>query len=491
MTTSTHLRTSPEKVRTSIPFRLDRLPWSRWHWLVVISLGITWILDGLEVTIIGSIAAVLTDARTLHLSSVQVASAGTAYLIGAVLGAFFFARLTDRFGRKLLFLITLSVYLLATVATAFSFNFLWFAACRFLTGTGIGGEYAAINSAVDELIPARMRGQVDLAINGSWWLGTAVGALLTTILLNPHLLPVNVGWRLAFALGAILGLGVLLVRRNLPESPRWLLMHGRFEEAERIVRQIESIVVKEKHLTALPETCETIEMHPVGMVSLKTLVRIILKEYPTRSLLGFSLLVGQAFLYNAIFFTYGLVLARFYRVPDEAIGLYLIPFAIGNCFGPLLLGRFFDTLGRRKMISFTYILPGILLVLTGWLFMRGSLTAVTQTLCWSVIFFFASAGASSAYLTVSEIFPLEVRAQAIALFYAVGTGASAVAPLLFGLLIQSGGAINVFFGYLLGAVVMAAAGGVEMVFGVDAERQSLEKVARPLSVSECFDEGHG
>ncbi|GER85329.1 MFS transporter [Thermogemmatispora aurantia] len=487
MATSAHLGTGPEKVRTSIPFRLDRLPWSRWHWLVVISLGITWILDGLEVTIIGSIAAVLTNARTLNLSSVQVASAGTAYLIGAVLGAFVFARLTDRFGRKLLFLITLSVYLLATVATAFSFNFLWFAACRFLTGTGIGGEYAAINSAIDELIPARMRGQVDLAINGSWWLGTAVGALLTTILLNPHLFPVNIGWRLAFALGAILGLGVLLVRRNLPESPRWLLMHGRFEEAERIVSQIESIIIKEKHLSILPEVYGTIEMRPVGMVSLKTLMRIMLKDYPTRSLLGFSLLVGQAFLYNAIFFTYGLVLARFYHVPDESIGLYLVPFAIGNFFGPLLLGRFFDTLGRRRMISFTYILPGVLLVLTGWLFMEGSLTAATQTLCWSVIFFFASAGASSAYLTVSEIFPLEVRAQAIALFYAVGTGASAVAPLLFGLLIQSGEAINVFFGYLLGAVVMAAAGGVEMVYGVDAERQSLEKVARPVSVTEFSD----
>jgi MFS family permease len=293
-----NVESSVRETITTIPFRLDRLPWSRWHWLVVISLGITWILDGLEVTIIGSIAAVLTDAHTLHLSDVEIASAGTFYLVGAVLGAFFFARMTDRFGRKMLFLVTLMVYLLATVATAFSFNYLWFVACRFLTGTGIGGEYAAINSAVDELIPARVRGHVDLAINGSWWVGTAVGAFLTTILLNPHLLPVNVGWRLAFAMGAILGLAVLLVRRNLPESPRWLMMHGRFEEAEQIVNQIEQQIIKEKQLTALPLPQESIVVRPVGVVSVREIVRIMLREYPSRSVLGFALLVGQAFLYT-------------------------------------------------------------------------------------------------------------------------------------------------------------------------------------------------
>ncbi len=475
-------------VWTTIPFRLDRLPWSRWHWLVVISLGITWILDGLEVTIIGSIAAVLTDTHTLHLSEVQVSAAGTAYLVGAVLGALFFARLTDKFGRKSLFMVTLSVYLLATVATAFSFNFLWFFACCFLAGTGIGGEYAAINSAIDELIPARVRGHTDLAINGSWWVGTAVGAALTTVLLNPHLLPVNVGWRLAFGMGAILGLAVLLVRRNLPESPRWLMMHGCFDEAERVVSMIEREIMKEEHLQSLPEPQASIAIRPLGTVSFREIARTMLQRYPRRSLPGFSLMVGQAFLYNAIFFTYGLVLTKFYHIPNNSVGWYLIPFAIGNILGPLLLGHLFDTIGRKQMISFTYIVPGILLTITGWLFVQGTLGAVTQTICWSIIFFFASAGASSAYLTVSEVFPLEVRAQAIALFYAIGTGAAALAPVLFGVLIQSGQPLNVFYGYVIGAALMTAAGVIEIFFGVDAERQSLERVARPLSSVEVAAE---
>src|SRR6266566_3254246 len=478
---SNNVGVKAKAVRTDIPARLDRLPWSRWHWLVVVSLGITWILDGLEVTIVGSIAAVLTDKRTLHLSDVQVASAGTIYLVGAVLGALVFARLTDKYGPKSLFMITLLVYLIATVATAFSFNFIWFAACRFLTGMGIGGEYAAINSAIDELIPARVRGHTDLAINGSWWVGTAVGAALTTVLLNPHLLQVDVGWRLAFGMGAILGLAVLLVRRNLPESPRWLMIHGSFDEADRIVDAIESEVMKEEHLPSLPEPEGSILIRPVGTVSYRQIARTILQLYPTRTLLGFSLMVGQAFLYNAIFFTYGLVLTAFYHIPNSTVGWYLIPFAIGNILGPLLLGRLFDTIGRRQMISFTYIISGVLLTITGWLFLQGTLNATTQTICWSIIFFFASAGASSAYLTVSEVFPLEIRAQAIALFYAIGTGAAAVSPLVFGVLIQSGKPVNVFYGYLLGALLMAAAGLVEILFGVNAERQSLEKVARPLS----------
>jgi len=481
---SSNIGLNAKAVKTNIPARLDRLPWSRWHWLVVVSLGITWILDGLEVTIVGSIAAVLTDKRTLHLSDVQVASAGTIYLVGAVLGALFFARLTDKYGRKSLFMITLLVYLIATVATAFSFNFIWFAACRFLTGMGIGGEYAAINSAIDELIPARVRGHTDLAINGSWWVGTAVGAALTTVLLNPHLLQVDVGWRLAFGMGAILGLAVLLVRRNLPESPRWLMIHGRFDEADRIVGTIESEVMKEEHLNSLPEPEGSILIRPVGTVSYRQIARTILQLYPTRTLLGFSLMVGQAFLYNAIFFTYGLVLTAFYHIPNSTVGWYLIPFAIGNFFGPLILGRLFDTIGRRQMISFTYIISGVLLAITGWLFLQGILNATTQTICWSIIFFFASAGASSAYLTVSEVFPLEIRAQAIALFYAIGTGAAAVSPLVFGVLIQSGKPVNVFYGYLLGALLMAAAGLVEILFGVNAERKSLESIAQPLSAIE-------
>ncbi|MFL5588022.1 MAG: MFS transporter [Ktedonobacteraceae bacterium] len=478
---SGNVGTEAKAVRTNIPARMDRLPWSRWHWLVVISLGITWILDGLEVTIIGSIAGVLGEKQTVHFSTVQIASAGTAYLIGAVVGALFFGRMTDRYGRKMLFMITLGVYLVATVATAFTFNFIWFAACRFFTGTGIGGEYAAINSAIDELIPARVRGHVDLAINGTWWVGTAAGAGLTVFLLNPHLFPVDIGWRLCFGMGAILGLAVIFVRRYVPESPRWLMMHGRFEEAEQIVSMIENEVMKEDHITSLPEPQGSMLMRPVGTVSYSRIARTMLKEYPTRSLLGFSLMVGQAFLYNAIFFTYGLVLTTFYHIPGSTIGLYLIPFAIGNIIGPLTIGRLFDTIGRRQMISFTYIISGVLLTITGWLFLQGALNAVTQTICWSIIFFFASAGASSAYLTVSEVFPLEIRALAIALFYAIGTGAAAVAPLLFGALIQSGRPIEVFYGDLFGAALMAGAGVVAIFFGVKAERQSLESIARPLS----------
>ncbi|MFL5701179.1 MAG: MFS transporter [Ktedonobacteraceae bacterium] len=478
---SGNVGTEAKAVRTNIPARMDRLPWSRWHWLVVISLGITWILDGLEVTIIGSIAGVLGEKQTVHFSTVQIASAGTAYLIGAVVGALFFGRMTDRYGRKMLFMITLGVYLVATVATAFTFNFIWFAACRFFTGTGIGGEYAAINSAIDELIPARVRGHVDLAINGTWWVGTAAGAGLTVVLLNPHLFPVDIGWRLCFGMGAVLGLAVIFVRRYVPESPRWLMMHGRFEEAEQIVSMIENEVMKEDHITSLPEPQGSMLMRPVGTVSYSRIARTMLKEYPTRSLLGFSLMVGQAFLYNAIFFTYGLVLTTFYHIPGSTIGLYLIPFAIGNIIGPLTIGRLFDTIGRRQMISFTYIISGVLLTITGWLFLQGALNAVTQTICWSIIFFFASAGASSAYLTVSEVFPLEIRALAIALFYAIGTGAAAVAPLLFGALIQSGRPIEVFYGDLFGAALMAGAGVVAIFFGVKAERQSLESIARPLS----------
>ena len=482
--TGRNIVSSTQAVRTNIPARLDRLPWSQWHWIIVISLGITWILDGLEVTIIGSIGAVLTNPHTLHLSVVQVASAGTAYLVGAVVGALFFARMTDMYGRKRLFLVTLAVYLIATVATAFSFNFIWFFACRFLAGAGIGGEYAAINSAIDELIPARARGWTDLAINGTWWVGTAFGAALTTVLLNPNLFPVNVGWRLSFGLGAMLGLAVLLVRRNLPESPRWLMMHGRFDEADRVVSTIEREIMQEKQLQALQEPEDSIAIRPLGTVSYRLIIHAILRQYPTRALLGFSLMVGQAFLYNAIFFTYGLVLTTFYHIPASTVGWYLIPFAIGNILGPLTLGRLFDTIGRKQMISFTYLFSGILLTITGWLFLQGVLNATTQTICWSIIFFFASAGASSAYLTVSEVFPLEVRANAIALFYAIGTGAAALAPTLFGALIQSGKPLNIFHGYVLGAALMAAAGVIEIIFGVNAERKSLEDVVRPLSYVE-------
>jgi MFS family permease len=474
--------------KTLIPARMDRLPWSRWHWLVVIALGITWILDGLEVTIVGSIAGQLTRPETVHFSDVEVAGAGTAYLVGAVTGALVFGKLTDMLGRKRLFMITLLVYLVATVATAFSMNFIWFAVCRVVTGAGIGGEYAAINSAIDELIPARVRGHVDLAINGTWWVGTIIGSLATAFLLNPSLIPIDLGWRLTFALGAVLGGAILLVRRFVPESPRWLMMHGRFEEADKIVDEIEAEVRKEHHGKELPEPGEPISIRPRGAVSFGEIVSTMFKKYPKRAFLGFSLMVGQAFLYNAIFFTYALVLKTFYHVPEESVPWFIIPFAIGNILGPLTIGRLFDTIGRRPMIAFTYIFPGILLAITGWLFTQGVLDAVTQTIAWSIIFFFASAGASSAYLTVSEIFPLEIRAMAIAFFYAIATGAAAVAPLLFGALIQSGSVWNLFYGYLLGAALMAAAGVVELFLGVKAERQSLESIASPLSVEAALVE---
>lgn len=480
---------SVRAVNTNIPARMDRLPWSRWHWLVVTALGITWILDGLEVTIVGSIASVLTKRETLSLSDVQISGAGTAYLIGAVLGALLFGRLTDKWGRKKLFMITLGLYLVATVLTAFSMNFIWFVACRFLTGAGIGGEYAAINSAIDELIPARVRGWTDLAINGTWWVGTAVGAAATVLLLNPHLLPVNLGWRLAFGMGAVLGLAILLVRRHVPESPRWLMMHGRFDEADQVVGMIEREVMKDEHINSLPAPGAPIRIRPRGTVSFGEIAHTLFKLYPTRAILGLSLMAGQAFLYNAIFFTYALVLSTFYKIPASTVGLYLIPFAIGNILGPLTIGRLFDTIGRRQMISFTYIISGVLLAITGWLFLQGILTAVTQTICWSIIFFFASAGASSAYLTVSEIFPLETRAIAIAFFYAIGTAiGGALAPLIFGALIGTGKPVNLFYGYLFGAVFMAAAGVVEILFGVKAERQSLESIAAPLSAEAIEDE---
>lgn len=475
---------SVRAVKTDIPARMDRLPWSGWHWLVVVSLGITWILDGLEVTIVGAIASVLKEPQALNFSDADVGNAATAYLLGAVLGALFFARLTDKLGRKRLFMITLSLYLLATILTAFSFNFWWFAIFRFFTGAGIGGEYAAINSAIDELIPARVRGWTDLAINGTWWAGTVVGAIAIVFLVNPRFLPIDLGWRLAFGMGALLGLCILLVRRFVPESPRWLLMHGRFDEADRVVREIEEKIKREDHLQELPQPEGMIEIRPRGTVPYREIARTMFKKYPKRAILGLALMAGQAFIYNAVYFTYGLVLTTFYHVPADMVGWYLIPFAIGNILGPLTLGRLFDTIGRRQMISFTYITSGVLLAIISWLFLQGMLNAITQTIGWMIVFFFASTGASSAYLTVSEIFPLETRAIAIAFFYALGTAIGGVsAPMLFGNLIGTGKAINVFYGDLIGAALMTLAGIIAIFFAVSAERQSLESVARPLSAA--------
>ena len=470
-----------ETIESYVPARLDRLPWSRWHWLIVVSLGATWILDGLEVTLAGSLGGILTRRETLGLTDIEVSGAATCYLTGAVIGALLFGYGTDRFGRKKLFFITVAVYLIGTALSAFSWNFASYAFFRALTGAGIGGEYAAINSAIDELIPARVRGRVDLMINGSYWIGAALGSGATVVLLDPNRFPTSLGWRFAFAIGATLGLIVIFFRRWIPESPRWLMIHGRNVEAEEIVDQVERRFVSD------PETLPAHDSPPTRIQTRthtpwREIWNAIVHEHRRRSFLGFVLMLTQAFFYNAIFFTYALVLMRFYGVPEQSVGGYLLPFALGNVLGPIVLGHLFDTIGRKKMIAATYGLSGILLGLTGWLFHAGLLTAQTQTLAWTLVFFVASAAASSAYLTVSEIFPLEIRAFAIAIFYAIGTLAGGVgAPILFGWIIATGSSDALFIGYLVAAVLMIFGAIVELWIGVAAERRPLEHVATPLS----------
>jgi MFS family permease len=467
-------------LETDVPARLDRLPWGGFHTLVVVALGITWILDGLEVTLAGAVSGALKESPALGLDNEEVGMAGSAYLLGAVLGALFFGRLADRLGRKKLFSVTVLVYLAATAATAFSWDFWSFALFRFLTGAGIGGEYAAINSAIQELIPARHRGRVDLAINGSFWVGAALGGAGSVVLLDPDLLPEDMGWRLAFGIGAVLGLVILYLRRHLPESPRWLMTHGRGEEAAAIIATIEARVAAEKG--PLPPAHGSIRLAPLGHAPLLLVARTLLRDYPRRTVLGLVLMTSQAFFYNAIFFSYALVLTSFYGVPSEDVGWYILPFAAGNFLGPLLLGPLFDTVGRRPMIAGTYAISGILLAVTGWMFHAGLLDATSQAVAWSVIFFFASAAASAAYLTVGESFPLEIRALAIALFYAVGTGLGGVSgPWVFGALVESGSSFSIFMGYLFGASLMLIAAATEWKLGIAAERQPLESVAQPLS----------
>jgi len=479
-----HATTAPtlRTIETGIPARMDRLPWSRWHWMVVAGLGTVWILDGLSVTIIGAIGGRLTEKGSgPELNAAQVGSAGSAYIVGACLGALYFGRLADRLGRKRLFMITLAVFLAGSVLTAFSMNFAWFLVCRAITGAGVGGEYSAIHCAVDELIPARVRGAVDLIIGGSYWIGTIFGALASLVLLDTSIFPMNIGWRLAFGLAAIMGFAILLVRRNVPESPRWLFLHGYDEEAERVTRDIECQVVDStgQELIAPRRRMRVKQRGPMGIGEIAT---VVFKMYPKRTFVGFSLFTGQAFLYNAIFFTYALVLTEIYGVSSSSVGLYLLPFAVGNFAGPLLLGRFFDSIGRKPMIAGTYILSGVLLIITGILFKNGTLTATTQTVAWCVIFFFASAGASAAYLTVSEIFPMETRAMAIAFFYALGTIVGGFGgPLLFGALIQSGDPSQIFIGYVIGAAVMIAGGVIQATMGVEAAGRDLEDIAPPLS----------
>ena len=469
---------------TDIPARLDRLPWGRFHTLVVAALGITWILDGLEVTLAGAVAGALRQSPVLQFSSTDIGIVSSAYLAGAVLGAVFFGWLTDRLGRKKLFFITLAVYLVATAATAFSWDLWSFALFRFLTGAGIGGEYAAINSTIQELIPARVRGWTDLVINGSFWVGAAVGAAGSIVLLDPALLPVDIGWRAAFAIGSALALVILLMRAWLPESPRWLITHGRAAEAEAIVAGIEEKFRREGHgLT--PGPFPKIRLRARTHTPLAEVAETLFVAHRQRTFVGLSLMAAQAFFYNAIFFTYALILTDFYGIRADHVGWYILPFAAGNFLGPVFLGRLFDTVGRRPMLTFTYAISGALLAATGYLFAQDLVSAATLTLCWTIIFFFASAAASAAYLTVSETFPLEIRALAIAFFYAIGTGIGGIAgPLLFGALIGTGSRLSVFAGYLLGAALMIGAAVVAARYAVAAERKPLESVARPLALEE-------
>ncbi len=470
-------------IETSIPARLDDLRWSGFHTRVVLALGITWILDGLEVTLAGALSGALKESPRLHFTNFDVGLANSAYLAGAVLGALGFGWLTDRIGRKKLFFITLAVYLTATAATALSWSVASYALFRFLTGAGIGGEYTAINSTIQELVPARYRGWTDLVINGSFWIGAALGAVAAIVLLDPAWIGPDLGWRLAYLTGAGLGLVVLVMRMWIPESPRWLMIHGRPEEAHAIVDEIEKSAgqVRDETKAALPK----IKLRMRSHTPLREVAHTLFAVYRQRSLVGLVLMAAQAFFYNAIFFTFALILTDFFGIPANHVGWYILPFAAGNFLGPLLLGRLFDTLGRRAMITATYGISGVLLALSGYLFSIGALTAQTQTIAWMVIFFFASPAASAAYLTVSETFPLEVRALAIALFYAIGTGIGGVfGPALFGVLIDTGSRTSVFAGYLFGSALMVVAAAVAWRYAVAAERKSLETVAPPLAFVE-------
>jgi MFS family permease len=472
------MATARRPVRSLIPARLDRLPWARFHWLVVVGLGVSWILDGLEIQLV----AASGFQRTLGMTNEQVGFAGTSYLVGQVVGALVFGRLTDRWGRRKLFIVTLGIYLVASgiAGAAWAPWFLYL--FRFIAGLGIGGEYTAINSAIDELIPAKYRGRVDIAVNGTYWAGAMLGAAGSFVLLDHSLVPENLGWRLAFLLGPILGLVIIYLRRHIPESPRWMLTHGQAEEAERIVEGIEATVREQGHDLPPVDKSKAMSVEPEQSVSFRRLVDVFFRQYPSRTLLGLSMMITQSFLYNAIFFTFAMVLRNFYGLSDSGAALYFFPFAIGNLLGPLLLGPLFDTIGRRKLIFGTYMLAGLILLASAILFRMGALSATTHTMFWCASFFFASAGASSAYLTVSEIFPLEVRGQAISYFFAVAQVVGATGPLLFGSLVGDGTQRDpLFWGYVLGSAVMMLGGIIALICGIDAEGKGLEDVAAPLT----------
>jgi len=481
--------TEPLFVRTSIPARLDRLPFSGFHYFVVFALGITWMLDGLEVTLVGVVSGLLTRPETLNLSELQIGMTATIYLGGAITGSLIFGYLCDRYGRKKLYLIVPCVYLVGTALTAFSWDFYSFSVLRFITGAGLGGEYAAMNSAIDELIPCRVRGTVDLIVNGSYWLGTILASIVSLAVLNPNVISnANVAWRLMFIIGAVLGILIIILRIFLPESPRWLLTHGKQEQAEEIVNDIEARVCRWKKISVadLPSPHRTIIIELHKKIGFLDIAKTMLFVYPKRTILGLTLMICQAFFFNGIFFSYTLILIEYYGVASDKVGVYLLPFAIGNFLGPLSIGRLFDIIGRRIMICSTYSLSGVILIISGILFSLHYLNAITQTLMWAIIAFFASAAASSAYLTVSEIFPIEIRGLAISLFYSVGTAIGGfVAPSIFGLLLQSHKEINIMYGYLFGAFCMIFAAVVEFAFGLSTEQKSLEDITPPMSSVEA------
>ncbi|HLI54439.1 MAG TPA: MFS transporter [Acidimicrobiales bacterium] len=470
-----------------VPARIDRLRWSAFHTRLVVALGIAWVLDGLEITIASNATSIISSRSALHMSSASVSfSVGTIYLLGEVAGALLFGRLSDAWGRRNLFMVTLGVYLLGGALTALTLGrsegwVIWLDFTRFLAGMGIGGEYAAINSAIDELIPARYRGRVDIAVNGTYWGGAFIASVLFLEVVK-HL-AASYSWRIAFLFGPALGFVILFVRRNLPESPRWLLMHGRQAEAEAAVEEIERHSLAAGGQLDRVDESKAIEVRQAGSTGFLALLWTLLRTYPKRTVLGASLMITQSFLYNAIFFTYALVLTKIYGVSSDSTAYYFMAFAAGNFFGPLVLGHFFDTVGRRKMIAGTYSISAGLLFLSAFLFRAGALSALTQTVCWCVIFFFASAGASAAYLTVSEIFPVEVRAKAIAVFFAVAQCFGAFGPWFYGQLIGNGkDHFALFIGYVIGAAVMLAGALVEVALGVNAERRSLEDIALPLAL---------
>jgi MFS family permease len=472
-------------IRSLIPARIDRLPWSKFHTRLVTALGVAWVLDGLEITIASNVGPDLTQSNTLHMSASGVADIATWYLIGEVIGALFFGRLSDKLGRRNLFMVTLGVYLIGSGLTALTPKggewFLFLYATRVIAGMGIGGEYSAINSAIDEMIPARYRGRVDIAVNGTYWGGAFLGTLVTLFLLNN--ISAGLGWRIAYLVGPVLALVIIYVRRNLPESPRWQIMHGREKEAEGSIAQIEGEVAETRGALPPIDDDRAIEIHPAKQIGYLALLKVLFQQYPSRAVLTAALMITQSFLYNAIFFTYGLVLEYFFNVKTTDTGYYFLAFAAGNLAGPLTIGRLFDTIGRRKMISGTYLLSGVLLIITAFLFKNGALNATTQTLCWTIIFFFASAGASAGYLTASEVFPLEVRAKAIAVFFAIAQAFGSLGSHLYGHLIGTGKDPNsLFWGYILGAGAMILGGLVAVFFAVDAEGKSLEDVAKPLGV---------